>query len=87
MKEATERYARQFKEFRPEPEVFKDNFEFEATVPIQTTTTIIPASQGWHILRIIFKKFSPADKIGLNWLKLDKSGEKWIKLSFTIVKG
>ena len=44
-------------------------------------------TQGWHILRIIFKKSSPADKIGLNWRKLDKSGEKWIKLILTIVKG
>ena len=43
--------------------------------------------QGWHILRIIFKKSSPADKIGLNWRKLDKSGEKGIKLILTIVKG
>ena len=43
--------------------------------------------QGWHILRIIFKKSSPADKIGLNWRKLDKSGEKWIKLNKTIIKG
>ena len=36
--------------------------------------------QGWHILRIKFKKSSPADKIGLNWRKLDKSGENWRKL-------
>ena len=36
--------------------------------------------QGWHILRIIFEKSSPADKTGENWRKLDKSGEKWIKL-------
>ena len=43
--------------------------------------------QGWHILWIIFKKSSPADIIGLNWRKLDKSREKWIKLIFTIVKG
>ena len=43
--------------------------------------------QGWHIIRIKFKKSSPADKIGLNWRKLDKSGEKWIKLILTIVKG
>ena len=44
-------------------------------------------NQGWHILRIIFKKSSPTDKIGLNWIKLDKSREKWIKLILTIVKG
>ena len=25
-------------------------------------------SQGWHILRIKFKKSSPVDKIGFNWL-------------------
>ena len=43
--------------------------------------------QGWYIIRIKFKKSSPADKIGLNWRKLDKSGEKWIKLILTIVKG
>ena len=40
--------------------------------------------QGWHILRIKFKKSSPADKIGFNWRKLDKSGENWRKLILTI---
>ena len=41
-------------------------------------------TQGWHILRIKFKKSSPADKIGFNWRKLDKSGENWRKLILTI---
>ena len=41
-------------------------------------------TQGWHILRIKFKKSSPVDKIGFNWRKLDKSGENWIKLILTI---
>ena len=41
--------------------------------------------QGWHILRIKFKKSSPVDKIGENWRKLDKSGENWRKLILTIV--
>ena len=40
--------------------------------------------QGWHILRIKFKKSSPVDKIGFNWRKLDKSGENWRKLILTI---
>ena len=44
----------------------------------------IGSYQGWHILRIKFKKSSPADKIGFNWRKLDKSGENWRKLILTI---
>ena len=55
----------------------------QPTVPAPPRADI----QGWHILRIIFKKSSPVDKIGLNWIKLDKSGEQWIKLIFTILKG
>ncbi len=38
--------------------------------------------QGWHILRIKFKKSSPADEIGFNWRKLVKSAENWRKLIF-----
>jgi len=44
----------------------------------------LDSRQGWHILRIKFKKSSPADKIGFNWRKLDKSGENWRKLILTI---
>ena len=44
----------------------------------------VPLRQGWHILRIKLKKSSPADKIGFNWRKLDKSGENWTKLILTI---
>ena len=51
------------------------------------TKGMITYNQGWHILWIIFKKSSPADKIGENWIKLDKSREKWIKLIKTIMKG
>ena len=40
--------------------------------------------QGWHIVRIKFKKSSLVDKIGFNWRKLDKSGENWRKLILTI---
>ena len=51
------------------------------------TSNILYWGQGWHILRIKFKKSSPLDKIGFNWRKLDKSGEKWRKLNSCILGG
>ena len=51
---------------------------------VDDSPTPMTLGQGWHILRIKFKKSSPADKIGFNWRKLDKSGENWRKLILTI---